>query len=1039
MRIVIDMQGWQASSRNRGIGRYTLSLVKEMLKSGTKYNFVLVFNGAFEDSITEFKKEFSTEETEFDLLNINVWYPVVPTRFLNSENKNNRKISEDLYQRYIKTLEPDFLLITSIFEGLIDEAVTYIDGDENYITGVILYDLIPMIYPDLYLSNETLSGWYNSKASYLKNCQYLFSISESAASEAIKYLEWDPAFVSNISTAADDKFKPIVIEDNIKLEIFNKFKINSEFLMYTGGWDHRKNIETLIESYSLLSKETRDSHQLVIVCSIPDENKVKLFSLAKSKGLTENQLILTGYVSDNDLLSLYNLCHAFIFPSWHEGFGLPVLEAMLCGKPVIASNVSSLPEVLEYEAALFDPKDTRDISEKILKVLKDESFRSELLSHSVEQVKKFSWKITAERLLNSISNAVDKKEIKAEKKSIENIEFKKKMAFFSPMPPEKSGISYYSEELLPYLKKYYDIDIINSDPDVYEQKEISGCSVKTTEYFLDKFNQYERVLYQVGNSHFHAHMFELIKSHPGVAVLHDFFMSGGVNWLTSQSQIEKSGSFNDYLYESHGYSAVAFNNLEINDGNAIDRYPCNYPILNNALSVIFHSNYARSLSSQWYNNFPREKLNHVPLLRIPAKDVDKISAREELKIRDNEILIISMGYIAPTKLNHRIINAFNQVASQVENVKLVFVGHNPDSDYGRKISSMIASSPFSKSIIITEWVSDVDYKKWLAAADIGIQLRTMSRGETSAAILDCMNFGLATIANSNGSMSELDPHAVKLLDDDFSDTDLKNALKSFVISDNERSIFGNNARECILEKHSPEHCAEQYYKFIEKSYKCSNNESLLFNQCDRLHLLSDEYLNKASQALADTFLSEMPHKIYIDVTSFLSSQEASNLRAFLTDLQHGLPEKLHIEPVHYDGNAKRFVFSQALTSNILSLNGMNIADDIVDFFCQSAVISYNPSVEHINNSLLHYQRCALNNKILFVFHYNDFKNQYNEVEIDEINDAYTFISSSQVIILDPPHGVENDFAMNQHGRQLFPDMKVMSTMEFINYLINDVC
>ena len=169
--------------------------------------------------------------------------------------------------------------------------------------------------------------------------------------------------------------------------------------MYTGGIDHRKNIEGLIRAYSLLPKPIRAGHQLAIVCSIQPPSRTALETLAKEKGLTANELVLTGFVPEEDLLTLYNLCKAFIFPSWHEGFGLPALEAMSCGRAVIGANTSSLPEVIGRDDALFDPMNDTAIAEKLAQVLTDDAFRSELEQHGLEQAKLFSWDASAQRAI----------------------------------------------------------------------------------------------------------------------------------------------------------------------------------------------------------------------------------------------------------------------------------------------------------------------------------------------------------------------------------------------------------------------------------------------------------------------------------------------------------------------------------------------------------------------------------------------------------------------------------------------------------------
>ena len=143
--------------------------------------------------------------------------------------------------------------------------------------------------------------------------------------------------------------------------------------MYTAGIDHRKNIEGLIHGYALLPDEIRRNHHLAIVCAAQAESISAIKQHARKQG-GEDEFLLTGFVSDEDLLVLYNICSGFCFPSFHEGFGLPALEAMQCGAATIGSNASSIPEVIGRTDALFDPHDKIDIARLLHRLLTDANY-----------------------------------------------------------------------------------------------------------------------------------------------------------------------------------------------------------------------------------------------------------------------------------------------------------------------------------------------------------------------------------------------------------------------------------------------------------------------------------------------------------------------------------------------------------------------------------------------------------------------------------------------------------------------------------------
>lgn len=1031
MRIVVDMQGWQSASRNRGIGRYTLSLVKAMVESKDRHEYILLFNGSFDNSFQEFQQIFN-----LDGILVKFWYPLIPTSYLLSENDDNRIVSEKIYKDFVNSLNPDFLLITSIFEGLGDNTISYLDGSESFKTGVILYDLIPLIYPEKYLSNNVLKGWYENKLDYLKRAKYLFSISESAGSEAIKYLDWDPAFVKNISTAADEKFKVTHYNSEETKAVLNKYAIRDDFLMYTGGWDFRKNLHALIDSYALLPKSLRVKHQLVIVCSIPAADKTALRSHAISKGITDDEFVLTGYVSDEELLMFYNLCHAFVFPSWHEGFGLPVLEAMQCGKPVIVSNVSSLPEVLDYEDAQFDPHNLLEIAEKLKMVLCDDDFRAKIIAHSKKQVKKFSWDISAKKLLDSMEMALSKDYSYPLKKS-KIKEVKPKLAFISPLPPEKSGIGYYSAELIPELSKLYDIDLVTNSDAVLQRRKLFDCNCVDIEDFKNNYSKYDRVLYQVGNSSFHAHMYPLVKTHPGVTVLHDFFLSGGVHWATVHDS--DGDSFNDKLYESHGYRAVMYNNKQINNEKGMNRYPCNLPVLENSHAVIFHSRYSANLSHKWYRYLDRSKFECIPLLRTPPVSNDKDSARKALNINSDDHVIISLGFTSPSKQSHRIIEAFDEIYAENNSAKLIFVGDNSEeSDYGIKIRSMIERSPAKNAISITGWVNDQDYVKWLSAADIGIQLRAISRGETSGTVLDCMNYGLATIANANGSMAELDNEAVVLLPDEFTNDELVNALKLLLTNSVHCEKLIGRARYIIDDQHSPKKCAQMYFNVIEKAYGTTNFTRNILSDSEVFDALSNESIDRFSQAIADTVTSNSGHKLFIDVSAYLEQSLDPMISTLIHQLIIDVPDDLHVEPVHYSKADRRLVLSQSFTSGILPLKGMSLSDDVLDISNKGTYIIFNPGLEQLRETKEHYCRASTANDVKHVFHTGEFSLLIKQIEENDLNSEQSLtelLNPLDVIILDSTES-ERAELFNYANSTEKKRFSFLTTKEFINTLVS---
>lgn len=398
MRIVIDMQGAQTESRFRGIGRYTLSLAQAIVRNRGEHEIILALSGLFPDTIEPIRAAFD------DLLpqeNIRVWHAPGPVHEGHPDNADRREVAELIREAFLASLKPDLIHISSLFEGYVDDAVTSIGRfDRATLVSVSLYDLIPLLNPDHYLDpNPPYAQYYRRKIEHLRRAAIDLAISEFARQEGLAHLDAPASRIINVATAIEPCFRPYRIDDATAAQLRQKFGLNRPFILYTGGADERKNLPRLIQAYAALPAPLRAGHQLLLAGKISQGDLTRLQHLAKSAGLKPDELCFTGYVTDEELIQLYNLCKLFIFPSWHEGFGLPALEAMACGAPVIGANTSSLPEVIDLEVALFDPLDVNSIATKMSQALQDEAFRATLRDHGLQQAKRFSWDESAKRAI----------------------------------------------------------------------------------------------------------------------------------------------------------------------------------------------------------------------------------------------------------------------------------------------------------------------------------------------------------------------------------------------------------------------------------------------------------------------------------------------------------------------------------------------------------------------------------------------------------------------------------------------------------------
>jgi len=902
MRIVIDLQGAQSSgSRFRGIGRYSLALSQALVRNKGEHEIIVALNGLFPSTIEPIRAAF---DGLLPQKNIRVWNAPGQVSSLNADNNWRRKSAELVREAFLASFKPDVVLVTSLFEGLGDDAVTSIGNLHlNVPTATILYDLIPFIHRNIYLANPVIEAWYETKVDHLRRSDVLLAISESSRQESIQYLGFTEENSVNISTAADPQFQTKPISRKQEEDVRKRYNLKRPYVMYTGGIDHRKNIEGLIRAYAKLQKNIRAKHQLVVVCSIQDPYKIRLKDLANEHGLKDNELVLTGFVPEEDLLVIYNLCKLFVFPSWHEGFGLPALEAMSCGRAVIGTNVSSIPEVIGREDALFAPRSDDAISVKLKEVLTNNSFRHELEEHGLEQAKKFSWDKTAISAIASFDKLHE--EVKIRKTQEQLLIKRPKLAYVSPLPSERSGISDYSAELLPELARHYDIDVIVVQDSVSNAWINANCTIRNVEWFRSQANHYERVLYHFGNSSFHQHMFDLLQEIPGVVVLHDFYLSGIVSHMdvlgVSQNGWEKE------LYEGHGYKALKERYSAENPADIVWKYPCSLGTMRRAQGVIVHSESSKQLVQEWYNPSEADKCSVIPLLRAPVIENDCIKSRKALSLNNDDFLICSYGFLGPTKLNHRLLEAWlTSDLAKDKKCLLIFVGEIHQDEYGKELIKSIQDSGLSRQVRITGWTDAEVYRQYLAAADVAVQLRTLSRGETSAAVLDCMNHGLPTIVNANGSMANLQDGAVWKLSDDFNNVQMTEALETLWRDKNQRERLGKQARGIILKEHAPRACSNKYFTVIEGFYQNIQTgwdalpkaiASLESNPID-----SNELLGLAEDISQNTTPSFKQKQLFLDISTLVQHDAGTGIqrvvRSILIELLINPPKGFRVEPVY---------------------------------------------------------------------------------------------------------------------------------------------
>ncbi len=261
---------------------------------------------------------------------------------------------------------------------------------------VTIHDCIHLMFPQ-YLPNRlapfyarTFMWWAAHRSSRV------LTVSEASKRDILRYFDVPEDKVTVIHNAIDDRFKQLPPDEDVH-RVRERFQLHDPFVLYAGNVKPHKNLERLIEAFHLLHTDGFPDLKLLIIGN--DISKYATIRRAVHSWNLHKYVRFLGFVPDQTLAILYRLASVFVFPSLYEGFGLPPLEAMASGTPVVTSNLSSLPEVVGSCAVLVDPYDAKSIADGIRRVLTDPTLARDLHERGPQRAGQFSWEEAARRTL----------------------------------------------------------------------------------------------------------------------------------------------------------------------------------------------------------------------------------------------------------------------------------------------------------------------------------------------------------------------------------------------------------------------------------------------------------------------------------------------------------------------------------------------------------------------------------------------------------------------------------------------------------------
>jgi glycosyltransferase involved in cell wall biosynthesis len=379
----IGMNAFYLGAVTTGSGQYINHLMRQLTRLGDESEYVLITNieWRMQDTIHS-HSPFPILHSPFCIL-----HPV-PTPFDSiSENLAKLWFEQVSFPRACRRQGVELAHVPYFASPLFPTTPTV----------VTVHDLIPMLLPT-YRGSMLVRLYTLLVAIAAKRADMVLTDSQASKWDIVHLLNIPSERVRVIYLAADDIYQPVL--DNHRLTaIRQKYGLPESYLLYLGGFDQRKNVPTLLKAFAQLAKDLRVF--LVVAGRLPEKGS-DFFPdprpIVQELGI-EERVVFTGWVPEEDKPALYSGARALVFPSLYEGFGLPPLEALACGTPVIASNRGSLPEIVGDGGLLLEPDHVEGLAAAMQKLLNDDTLREDLRRKGLTHAARFSWEKTARETL----------------------------------------------------------------------------------------------------------------------------------------------------------------------------------------------------------------------------------------------------------------------------------------------------------------------------------------------------------------------------------------------------------------------------------------------------------------------------------------------------------------------------------------------------------------------------------------------------------------------------------------------------------------
>lgn len=796
----------------RGICRFTQQQLREVLAADLRDQFVLLVNADTDLSLIapEVRNPENVEIRCYTLpRNLRAGY---------GETADMLAVAEH-YQAWVHDQDLDVYHCTSPFLPAEPRLVRF-DPCPMVAT---FYDLIPMLFPQhYYLDEPRHRAEYDRAAGLVRSADRILAISDCARDDAVAHLGVPRDRVDRAWPIPDDVFRPLprYMLDKLLLVIGSRIRLPERYVLTVSALHHAKNLATLLRAFAILPRGLRESMPLVICCYLDPDSEKAVRRLAAELGV-EDDVVVTGHVTDEELCALYNQATLVAHPSRYEGFGLPVVEAMRCGTPVVTTTASSLPEVAADAALLVDPEDSAALADAIAGLARDPAMREVLRERGFEQARRFNAAQLAESTIESYRRTAA-----AATAAQAGARDRLRLAVWTPLPPQQSGVADYAAELLDGLAPSCDLDIFVDggylpDEDLMRRYPIHHHSAFERKAAQDRF---DAVVYQVGAFPFHDYMSAALAAHPGIVVLHDLVWSPVV-----YDRFHRRGdaeAFRRQFAEMHGQRALEeLVELERSGGgDALREFLVTHPmielVLDGSLAQIV---LVPTAADELRGGYPGTDPWLVPMgVSDPYEGNPGMScetARCLLGIDQGAFVAGVFGIVHPVKRLDVCIRALACLAEGQPDADavLLVVGRALDERYPRELAELAARLGIGGRVRFTGHVPKHLFDVNLVASDVVLNLRTPAHKHMSASIMRGIAAGRPIVVSDLPDWRFLpEVFCRRVPCDEAEEAVLVRELRSLAGDSGARARMSAAARAFYEREGTVEHMVRRYLEVIER-------------------------------------------------------------------------------------------------------------------------------------------------------------------------------------------------------------------------------